>query len=117
MRKVIEAIEGGSSLGILVDQKMNTGIEAPFFGMPAKTTQLPATLALKYNLPIMLCKVTRITGINYHFDAEPLQYNKTQSSQEITAIINKQIEQWIVTHPAQWFWVHRRWNLPYKGFL
>src|SRR5690606_14637877 len=100
MRRVIQAIENGETLGILVDQKMNTGIDVPFFGMSAKTTQLPATLALKYGMPIVLCTVVRKNGVNYQFSATPLEYSKDQSPEKITASINTALETWISSYKS-----------------
>jgi KDO2-lipid IV(A) lauroyltransferase len=28
---------------------------------------------------------------------------------EITALINKTLEDWVREDPAQWHWIHRRW--------
>ena len=38
---------------MLVDKKMNDGIEVPFFGLPAMTAPAIAKLHLKYKYPIL----------------------------------------------------------------
>lgn len=98
-------------IGMLVDQKTNTGIDVPFFGMPAKTTPFPANLALKYNIPILCTKISRTKGA--YFDiriSDPLPIKKHMTAQEIMTMIHTEFEKWIKETPEQWFWVHRRWG-------
>ena len=112
--KMAHAIKKGLSLAMLVDQKMNEGIPVPFFGRDAMTAPAVATLALRYDLPIIPARVVRTGGV--HFEGTiypPMHYEKTGDTEKdvlsIMTQINLMLEGWIREHPEQWFWVHRRW--------
>ncbi|MEL6359435.1 MAG: lauroyl acyltransferase [Pseudomonadota bacterium] len=117
-RAVIETLREGRSLAMLVDQKLNDGIEAEFFGRQAMTAPAPARLALKFNVPIVPMSIVRRRGA--HFDLyirEPISFTPTgETSKDVatlTQLINDAIEAEIRAHPEQWLWLHRRW--PKKG--
>ena len=52
-------------LQLLVDQKMNDGVEAKLFGLRAMTTPAPAGLAVRYNVPIVPACVERVKGASF----------------------------------------------------
>jgi KDO2-lipid IV(A) lauroyltransferase len=112
--KLARAIKQGSTLAMLVDQKMNEGIAVPFFGRDAMTAPAIAEFALRYNMPLIPARAIRTKGC--HFEATvypPLQYEKTGDHEKdvlnIMTKINATLEGWIREYPSQWFWVHRRW--------
>ncbi len=112
--RLLRAIKNGQSLAMLVDQKMNDGIAVPFFGRDAMTAPAIAEFALRYDMPIIPVRVVRTKGC--HFEATvypPLEYEKTGDEEKDSLIImtkiNALLESWIREHPAQWFWVHKRW--------
>jgi Kdo2-lipid IVA lauroyltransferase/acyltransferase len=112
--RMLRAIKDGQSLAMLVDQKMNDGIAVPFFGRDAMTAPAIATLALRYDLPIIPVRVVRTKGV--HFKANvypPLVFKKTGDDEKDTLAIMMQVntllESWIRETPEQWFWVHKRW--------
>jgi KDO2-lipid IV(A) lauroyltransferase len=47
-RQAVRALRENRVLGLLVDQKMNTGIAVPFFGVEAMTLVTPAHLAMRF---------------------------------------------------------------------
>ncbi len=60
-RDAFAHIARGGSLGLLIDQKMNDGIAAPFFGRPAMTApRRPPQLALRFGLPLVPIRVERL---------------------------------------------------------
>lgn len=113
-RKSVEALNKGKSLAMLVDQKMNDGIEAPFFGLPAMTAPALASLALKFGYPVFPVRVIRTKGAHFqvHF-LEPIQFAKTgdRNADLLAAMteVNRILESWISEIPEQWLWLHRRW--------
>ena len=52
-RQLVEAIRDGRSIGILIDQKYNEGLAAPFFGHPAMTSPAFVSLAQKFDCPLV----------------------------------------------------------------
>lgn len=111
--EVLRALKTGKSLGMLVDQKMNDGIEVPFMGRPAMTAQATAELALRFKVPIVMARVVRISGAHFRVETKLLKISTEESPAEIMLTINQQLEQWINEFPAQWLWIHRRWGTLY----
>lgn len=115
-KSLVHAIKSKMSIAMLIDQKMNDGIEVPFFGKPAMTAPAIARLALQYNYPIVPCQLIR-KGRSSNFELrlhKPLKIKKTGNMQKdcfnIMKTINLTLEQWIRQHPGQWFWLHNRWK-------
>lgn len=113
-RMIIKAIKQGQHIGMLVDQKQNDGIPVPFFGRDAMTAPAIATLALKYDCPIIPLQVKRLKGPKFKVKAyEPFKLDNTGDEHKDAMIamtrINSILEGWIRQEPSQWFWVHNRW--------
>jgi KDO2-lipid IV(A) lauroyltransferase len=112
-RELIKAIGEGTHIAMLVDQKMNDGIEVPFMGIPAMTAPAIAQFAYKYKLPTIGCRITRTHGANFVatiFPAEPFFEGERHAAIEKTMInINNNISDWIYSDPSQWLWMHNRW--------
>lgn len=113
-RRSIEALSKGRSLVLFVDQKMNDGIEAPFFGRPAMTAPALATLALKYGTPVVPFRLVRIRGARFRAELlEPIVFTPTgdRNADQLRVMteVNRILEGWIRENPAQWLWLHRRW--------
>ncbi len=112
-KEALKALQTGHSVALMNDQKMNDGIEAPFFGLPAMTASGPARMALKYDAPMVPMSIVRRHGANFTVKVyEPLPRpqaaDRTQAILEMVTGVNRFIEQRILETPAQWFWVHRR---------
>lgn len=114
-RGVLGAIRRGESIGMLIDQKDNTGASIPFLGAPAMTMLSAAKLALKYNLPVIPVRAERTAGTEFHVTIYPPLTPPDASLQgearEIAYMttMNEVISSWIREKPSQWFWLHRRW--------
>ena len=115
-KSIIRAIKSGASIAMLVDQKMNNGIEVPFFGLPAMTAPALARISLQYKYPIVPLQIVRVGKTSYfelrlHDPLKPLiDQDIEKSCYNIMLEINKTLEQWIREKPAQWFWFHNRWK-------
>jgi Kdo2-lipid IVA lauroyltransferase/acyltransferase len=111
VRKILEAIERKESIALMIDQRTNTGIDVLFMGVSAKTTQLPANLAIKYGVPVIFFKMSRKK--NAYFEVEfsnPVHYMNPMKANEIMEDMGARIAKWIKKDPKQWFWVHKRWG-------
>ncbi|MEK9672365.1 MAG: lipid A biosynthesis lauroyl acyltransferase [Rhodospirillaceae bacterium] len=114
VRQLLQIFRNGSHLGMLVDQKMNDGVPAPFFGRDAMTAPAIAELALKYDCPVVAARVTRLRGARFKLTIlPPVRFEKTGDQkadvQRALAAVNKQLEDWIRETPEQWLWLHNRW--------
>jgi len=105
----------GGHLAIMVDQKLNEGIDVPFFGRPAKTSTALAAFALRYRCPVVPARVERLSGANFRVTFYPpleLPNSGELKTDTLTLMtkVNQQIEHWIRETPSQWLWLHRRWG-------
>lgn len=112
-RELFEALKKGESIALLNDQKFNSGLSIPFFGVNAMTAQGATRLALKTGRPLLPMAVTR-EGANFTVTFyPPLSLSKTgERERDVEAGVTKIsdfIETRVRENPAQWFWVHRRW--------
>ena len=112
-RDALMHIRRGNRLGMLVDQKMNDGIEARLFGLPAMTAPATAALALKFRCPVIPGHVERIGPARFRLIPEPPlplpdSGDRQADIQHLTQTINDCLERWIREKPSSWLWLHRR---------
>ena len=112
-KELIRSLRKGTSIGLVIDQKMNDGIKVPFFNKPAMTSDALAQLCLKIKSLVVPVEVERIKNtkfkITFH---EPLKITKNGEKKtplQIMTEVNFILEKWIRKNPGQWLWLHRRW--------
>lgn len=108
-RDMVRALQNGESLGILIDQKYNEGIEADFFGQPAMTSAAFVQLAQKYDLPLIPVRPERVSGSQFRITVYPPIPTKDRTAEDVVADAHALLETWIAERPGQWLWLHRRW--------
>ena len=113
-RAALLHLQGGGSLGMLTDQKMNDGIDVPFMGRQAMTAPALAQLALRFAAPVVPVHVVRLGPARLRMVCEaPLQAVRTGDRKAdvyaLTLAMNQTLERWIRADPASWLWLHRRW--------
>jgi len=113
-KRILAAMKAGQSLAMLVDQKMNDGVAAPFFGRDAMTAPAAARMALKFSAPVIPLSVERLRGPTFRFRAHrPIAFAATgEASADVLALttrINQFLEREITARPGQWLWLHNRW--------
>lgn len=119
-KQAYRTLKSGRCLGMLVDQKLNDGIEATFFGQPAMTAHAFAQLALRLGCPLIPIRIERLGGPRFRVTVEPpiphpASGDRATDVQELVQAVNDRLETWIRAHPEQWFWVHRRWKKRAEG--
>ena len=118
-RAFVDALKSGKSIALLVDQKLNDGISAPFMGRAAMTTDVPARLSLKFGIPLIPVQIQRTRGANFHITIKkPISVERTGDTRAdtlaLTTLMNEAIESDVRENPSQWLWFHRRWKMPSK---
>jgi KDO2-lipid IV(A) lauroyltransferase len=104
----------GGYLGILMDQKLNDGIEAVFFGMKAMTAPAAAAFALHFKAPLLTGHVERLGPARLLLVVNPALPVPATGSRKgdilaLTQSVNDEFERWITARPDSWLWLHRRW--------
>ncbi|MCX2560361.1 lauroyl acyltransferase [Acetobacter farinalis] len=113
-REALAYVSKGGRLGMLVDQKMNDGVEATFFGLPAMTAPALAAMALRYRCPVIPGYVERLGPARFRIVVEPPMElpdtgDKKQDLHIMVQRVNDRLESWIRRKPESWLWLHRRW--------
>ena len=110
-RKIIENLNKGNSVALMIDQRVREGIKTNFFGKPASTTTIPAQLIKKYSCDLVPIYIERER--KYYFKmyiSEPIKISNKKSIDEITGHLNKILEKMILKNIDQWIWTHDRWK-------
>jgi KDO2-lipid IV(A) lauroyltransferase len=111
---IIQLLKKNAFIAMLVDQKMNNGIEVPFFGHPAMTTQAAAQLSLKYGAPLVAVKNERLGGPRFRVTIYPEitiepTGDRAADIRALTIKLNAFLEARIREAPEMWLWLHSRW--------
>ncbi|MCP2670852.1 lysophospholipid acyltransferase family protein [Maricaulaceae bacterium EIL42A08] len=115
-KELMAALKQGASVALMNDQKMNDGIAAPFFGREAMTASGPSRMALRYDAPLVPMSIIRKDGARFKITVhEPFEKPAKDDPDAILKLVtkvNQFVEADIRRAPAQWFWVHRRFEKP-----
>ena len=110
-REIIKFLKKGTSIALMVDQRVREGEKALFFKHLATTTTIPAQLIKKYNCDLVPIYIERKNKFDFKmYVSKPIKINKNKSSEEITLFINKILEKMILKNVDQWIWTHDRWR-------
>ena len=110
-REIIKNLNKGSSIALMIDQRVTQGIKINFFGNMASTTTIPAQLIKKYDCELVPIYIERYN--NYYFKmyiSKPIQIEKNKSVKDITLFLNSILEKMILKNTDQWIWSHDRWR-------
>ena len=109
-REVVNLVKNGSSIALMVDQRVSEGIKSIFFNRVASTTTIPAQLVKKYNLDIVPVYIERNQKKYFKMSiSKPLSF-KNHNIGKITQEINFLLEKMVLKNPDQWIWSHNRWK-------
>ena len=110
-RQLIRNLKKGSSVALMIDQRVREGSKVKFFGNLATTTTIPAQLIKKYKCELVPIYIERKE--KYYFKmhiSKPINVNTKKTTQEITLFLNTVLEKMILKNPDQWIWTHDRWK-------
>jgi KDO2-lipid IV(A) lauroyltransferase len=115
VRPLLRSLKSGNHLGMLVDQKMNDGVPAPFFGRDAMTSSALVDLALRFDCPVVPARVERVNGAHFRLViGPPMELAKSEDRHADiaanTARMNAIVESWVRERPDHWLWLHNRWS-------
>ena len=110
-KEILKYFKKGTSIALMIDQRVSEGISCNFFNKKALTTTIPAQFVKKFN-----CRVVPIyieTKQQNQFKLEifkPIEFFKNENIETITSNLNKVLEEMIKRNPDQWIWTHNRWK-------
>ncbi|MCM0082616.1 lysophospholipid acyltransferase family protein [Geomonas sp. Red32] len=114
-RRMLAELRRGHLIGLLADQAdfPAQGVLIDFMGRKAWASKAPVQIARKSGAPLVPVFIHReggrhvITFYPEHLLGDDLSEEGT--GKEIQAL-SRYVEDYVVAHPAQWYWVHRRWK-------
>ena len=111
IRELIQLFKSGSSIALMIDQRVSEGIKSEFFGKKAYTTTIPAQFFKKFNCKIVPIHIERGDTIKFRLKVfKPIQFNQNDSIEDITDELNLWLQNRIQKNPSQWIWTHNRWK-------
>ncbi len=110
-REIIENLKKGSSIALMIDQRVREGSKVNFFGSLATTTTIPAQLVKKYKCDLVPIYIERRSKFHFKmYVSKPIKVGESKTIEEITQFLNTVLEQMIEKNPLQWIWTHDRWK-------
>lgn len=115
MRNMISVIRKDGTIGLLVDQAVfpEEGALIPFLGRTAWASKAPVILAHKTGVAILPAFIHREGGRHVITVNPECIFEGASSDDGMTADVKRYseyIERFIIAHPTNWYWVHRRWK-------
>ena len=111
-KKILNHFKNGTSIALMIDQRLSQGIKTNFFNQEALTTTIPAQFVKKFSCKIVPVYIERINKFNFALKVyEPISYSKNETIHNITSDLNKILEKMILKNPEQWIWSHNRWKV------
>jgi KDO2-lipid IV(A) lauroyltransferase len=110
-KDLLKYFKSGTSIALMIDQRVSEGIKIKFFGKDALTTTIPAQFVKKFNCKIVPIHIERKSDNNFKLKIfRALDFSKDETIESITISLNSILEKMITTNPGQWIWTHNRWK-------
>ena len=116
VRKLVREIRQGRSVGLLVDQRVDSGEPVAFFGHQMLTSTTPAQLALRFGCELIPVQVQRLEGARFRVifhqpvTADDADASEQEKIMQMTRKISVLFEAWISERPHEWMCSKRRWD-------
>lgn len=115
LRGILKTLKKGELVGILADQAVlpEEGVLIEVMGRPAWASKAPVIIARASGAAVVPVFIHREEGrqvITFHPE---YRFGNDESEAGITSDIqalSRYVEDFVVAHPTQWYWVHRRWK-------
>ncbi len=113
--RMMEALDQGLHVGMLIDQRFSRGPQVPFMGRLTHSNPLLARMARRFDCPVHGARAIRLPGGRFRLElteavALPRDARGRVDVDAATAQLNRIVEGWVREHPGQWLWMHRRWR-------
>ena len=110
-KDLLKSFKKGTSVALMIDQRVSEGIKCNFFDAEASTTTIPAQFVKKFGAKVVPIYIERIKSNNFKLVIhEPISFLSNDTVNYITLTLNKILEKMIIKNPEQWIWTHNRWK-------
>jgi KDO2-lipid IV(A) lauroyltransferase len=116
--KVLRCLKRQGISAFLVDHNCgrNKAVFLPFLQKYAAVNMGPAVLALRARAivwPVFLARAQKEKYLLYSgpcLDTAALNGDFSSKVQQVAEFYTRAVEEMLLKHPEQWFWMHRRWK-------
>lgn len=114
-RQLMRNLKQGTSVGLIVDQRVDSGEPVPFFKHNMHTSITPAQLALRFKCDLIPVQVQRLANARFRvifhapITADDDAASEREKMLQMTAKTNTLFEDWIRERPQEWLCSKRRW--------
>ena len=110
-KELLQNFKNGSSIALMIDQRVTEGTMCDFFGQKARTTTIPAQFVKKFNAKIVPVYIQRFDNNKFKLEFDSvIEFKSDETLDAITLKLNKILEEMILKNPDQWIWTHNRWK-------
>ena len=110
-KELLQNFKNGSSIALMIDQRVTEGVMCDFFGQKARTTTIPAQFVKKFNAKIVPVYIQRFDNNKFKLEFDGIiDFKSDETLDAITLKLNKILEEMILKNPDQWIWTHNRWK-------
>jgi Kdo2-lipid IVA lauroyltransferase/acyltransferase len=110
-KEVLRFFKKGTSIALMIDQRVSEGIKSSLFNHEALTTTIPAQFVKKYQCKVVPIYIERLKDVNFKITvSDPIEFNRLETIESITIKLNELLEKMIMKNPDQWIWTHNRWK-------
>ena len=110
-KEILKHFKSGTSIALMIDQRVSQGIKSLLFRNEALTTTIPAQFVKKFNCKVVPIYIERKSDENFMLEImQPINFNNGETIEDITLKLNQLLEKMIVRNPYQWIWSHNRWK-------
>ena len=115
--RAVEGVQRGRAVALLIDQvpeRRSAVTEFSFLGQRARCDTTAALLAARTGAPLVLALGRRLPGGRHGVDVPLILHPPLRASrrwvEDATRALNLELERFVLEHPTQWLWMHRRWK-------
>ena len=110
-KELLQNFKNGSSIALMIDQRVTEGVMCDFFEQKARTTTIPAQFVKKFNAKIVPVYIQRFDNNKFKLEFDSvIEFKSDETLDAITLKLNKILEEMILKNPDQWIWTHNRWK-------
>ena len=110
-KTLLKNFKNGTSIALMIDQRVSEGIYSNFFNQKALTTTIPAQFVKKFDAQVVPIYIERVKNNEFKLQIyKAIQFAENETFESITLSLNKILEEMIIKNPEQWIWTHNRWK-------
>lgn len=115
LRPILGILKKDGIVGMLADQAVfpEDGVLIDFLGRKAWANKAPVIIAHKSKVPLVPVFMHRESDqhiITFHPEYELGSDISDQGVQRDVQALSRYLEGFVCAHPADWYWIHRRWK-------